>query len=111
MPARDGQAAAEAQRTPSLMFVQVGAFGQERNAAELKQRLEQQGFGNVVIRYDAQSQPALYRVRVGPVRDASEYDAVVARVSRLDIASPRLVMEPTVAADVPPAGEAVSSSN
>lgn len=81
------------ERAPPLMFVQVGAFGQQQNALELKRRLEQRGFANVVIRYDARTQPALYRVRVGPVRDAAEYDAVVARVAELDGSTPRLVVE------------------
>ena len=64
-----------------------------RTREDLKRRLEQQGFANVVIRYDARSEPALYRVRVGPVADAAEYDAVVGRVTRLDIGEPRLVVE------------------
>jgi len=91
-PVQAGGAAPRAE--PALMYVQVGAFSQQQNAAELQRRLQQQGFGNVVIRYDGSSQPALYRVRVGPVRDAAEFDAVVDRVSRLDLSEPRLVVEP-----------------
>jgi len=75
------------------LFVQVGAFGNRANAEELGRRLGQQGFANVVIRYDAASRPALYRVRIGPVADAAEYDAVANRVSRLKLGEPRLVVE------------------
>ncbi len=82
-----------ATRQPPLMFVQIGAFGQPQNALDLKRRVEQQGFSNVVIRYDVRTEPALYRVRVGPVRDAAEYDAVVSRVTVLDVGAPRLVVE------------------
>ena len=45
-----------------------GAFAAVANAETLKHRLEQRGFRNVVIRYDARSESPLYRVRVGPVR-------------------------------------------
>jgi rare lipoprotein A len=88
---------------PRAMYVQVGAFGQQRNAEELRRRLEQQGFANVVIRYDAGGEPALWRVRIGPVADAAEYDAVANRVVRLQISEPRLVVEQAGAAPGAPA--------
>jgi rare lipoprotein A len=92
--ALSGPSAASAAAAPAqALYVQVGAFSQRQNAEEIKGRLEQQGIGNVVIRYDARSQPALYRVRVGPVADAAEYDAVAGRVARLDIGEPQLVTE------------------
>lgn len=97
--------AAPATRPPQLMFVQVGAFAQQQNAADLKRRLETQGFDNVVIRYDARTQPALYRVRFGPVRDAAEFDAVVNRVGLLEVSTPRLVVEPVEAANSPLGGQ------
>lgn len=76
-----------------LMYVQVGAFSQRQNAEDLKGRLGRQGFANVVIRYDARAEPALFRVRIGPVADAAEYDAVVNRVTKLNLNEPRLVVE------------------
>ena len=85
--------ASAAARAHARMYVQVGAFSQRENAEDLKRRLEHRASANVVIRYDARSEPALYRVRVGPVADAAEYDAVVGRVTRLDIGEPRLVVE------------------
>lgn len=83
---------------PPTMFVQVGAFAGLPNAEALKRRLEQRGFMNVVIRYDARSQPNLYRVRVGPIADAGDYDSVVARVTAMDIHGPKLVLESANAA-------------
>lgn len=79
---------------PGRMYVQVGAFGQQQNAEDLKRRLEQGGIANVVIRYDAGSESPLYRVRVGPVADAAEYDTVVHRVTAMNVREPRLVVEP-----------------
>lgn len=82
-------------REAAAMYVQVGAFGQVANAEELKQRLQQLGFADVVIRYDPASQPALYRVRIGPIADSREFDAVVRRVSAMQIRNPQLVVERT----------------
>jgi rare lipoprotein A len=81
------------QAEPPTMYVQVGAFGESANAEELKRRLAARGFDNVVIRYDARKAPALYRVRIGPIADASDYDAVVRRVGELQIRDPQLVVE------------------
>ena len=92
-PAGSGPVLAASGGATRAMYVQVGAFSQRQNAEDLKHRLEKQGLSNVVIRYDARSEPALFRVRVGPVANASEYDAVVGRVTRLDISEPRLVVE------------------
>lgn len=90
----DATAAAGAAPPPTrTMYAQVGAFGQRQNAEDLKRRLEKQGIGNVVIRYDAGAVPALYRVRVGPVADAAAFDAVVTAVGRLRLGEPRLVVE------------------
>jgi rare lipoprotein A len=75
------------------IYLQVGAFGDEENAARLKGNLESNGVNKVVIRYDEQVSPALYRVRVGPLSGSSEYDALASRIASLQIANPQLVME------------------
>ncbi len=77
------------------MYAQVGAFSQQHNAEELKRQLEKQGFGKVVIRYDAGATSTLYRVRVGPVANAAEFDVVAAAVNRLRLGEARLVVENT----------------
>lgn len=78
---------------PGSMYVQVGAFGQRQNAEQLQRTLRQQGFDEVVIRYDARAPEPLYRVRIGPVSSAAQFDAVAARVYRLKLGEPRLVVE------------------
>jgi rare lipoprotein A len=90
---------------PGRLFVQLGAFGDLVNAERLKQRLASQGFSNVVIRYDAGGRPARYRVRLGPIADSQEYDAIVSRVERLDLRGPRLVVESGDPAWNVPAGD------
>ncbi len=84
---------AKAQR----IFMQVGAFSDEANAARLKGSLESNGVNNVVIRYDDQVRPGLYRVRIGPIEGSAEYDALASRLASLSIANPRLVTESPVA--------------
>lgn len=87
------------------LYLQVGAFGEQQNAASLQRRLQSRGIGNVVIRYDAAAVPPLYRVRLGPIGDVSEYDALVARLAALEIRETHLVTETaevgTAAADTP----------
>lgn len=75
------------------LFMQVGAFGDEGNAARLKSQLESNGVNNVAIRYDDGVSPALYRVRIGPIGGSAEYDALASRVTSLGIANPQLVTE------------------
>jgi rare lipoprotein A len=76
-----------------ILYLQVGAFGDRLNAQQLEQKLVNSGIVNVVIRYDASSQPALYRVRLGPIADVDEYDALVARMAGLNISNTHLVTE------------------
>jgi len=85
------------------IYLQVGAFGDEANAARLKGNLESNGVNKVVIRYDEQVSPALYRVRVGPLSGSAEYDALAARMASLEIPNPRLVTESPAPRGLPPA--------
>jgi rare lipoprotein A len=93
-------------RPPGRLYVQVGAFRELANAELLKSRLASQGFTNVFIRYDARGQAAQYRVRLGPIADSTEYDAILGRVSRLDVRNPQLVVESGDPAWNLPAGDA-----
>ncbi|MDJ0926826.1 MAG: septal ring lytic transglycosylase RlpA family protein [Gammaproteobacteria bacterium] len=78
--------------TPArTLYLQVGAFGEQANAYQLKERLEAGGVANVVIHYDGAEQPSLYRVRLGPIVDVDEYDELVARVADLNILDTHLV--------------------
>lgn len=75
------------------LFMQVGAFGDAANAERLRAKLESNGVTNVVIRYDDSASPALYRVRIGPIADSADYDALASRVRSLRIPDPSLVTE------------------
>jgi rare lipoprotein A len=93
--------AAVADDTPEseavTLFLQIGAFGEQANAMQLKRQLENNGFANVLIHHDAGSQPPLYRVRLGPIEDVAEYDTLVARMAALEIRDTHLVTAGTEA--------------
>ena len=77
----------------NTIYVQVGAFGDRENAARRLAALRAGGFGTAFVVEDAASRPTLYRVRIGPVRDVTQYDLLVEELDRLGIADPYLVTE------------------
>lgn len=91
-PARPAPARPEA-ATPAgdEVYVQVGAFGEDRNARNLAERLRRQGVDDVVVREDRAA--GLYRVRVGPVSSVEYFDWVVAQAAALGIEDAHLALE------------------
>lgn len=75
------------------LYLQVGAFGDSANAQKLRARLHSHGISNVVIRSDESSEPVLYRVRLGPISNVDEYDALLERIADIDIEDTHLVTE------------------
>jgi rare lipoprotein A len=75
------------------LYLQVGAFGERLNAQKLQQQLSGHGISNVVIHYDEGREPALYRVRLGPISNVKEYDSLVERVGHIHIKDTHLVTE------------------
>ena len=77
------------------MFVQVGAFSQEDNAARLVARLRASGFANPTVVSEPDGRRMLHRVRLGPIHDAVEFDVLSARLLAIGVAGSRLVVEGT----------------
>ena len=75
------------------VFLQIGAFGEQLNAQQLRQQLQTSGISNVVIRYDSGTEPALYRVRLGPIKGVNEYDALLKKMADMQINNTHLVTE------------------
>jgi rare lipoprotein A len=75
------------------LYLQVGAFGDRINAQQLQNQLELKGLANVFIREDLATSPALYRVRIGPVSDVANYDALVELTASMQITETHLVTE------------------
>lgn len=92
----DGAAAGRSNPEPAgqgRIYVQVGAFGDPDNARRRHNQLEDGGIARAFVQEDAAGRPVLYRVRIGPIADATEYDSIVARLSRLGIDDAHLVTE------------------
>ena len=74
-----------------LLFVQVGAFADEANAERLAERLKASGFPSSMVVSDGNGRRALHRVRIGPLRDAYEFDQVSGRLRTVGVLDSRLV--------------------
>jgi rare lipoprotein A len=75
------------------IYVQVGAFGELTNARRRFALLRNGGIGSAFIRKDSSSSQTLYRVRIGPIADVTQYDSIVAELQRLGITETHLVTE------------------
>ncbi|MGH8308952.1 MAG: septal ring lytic transglycosylase RlpA family protein [Steroidobacteraceae bacterium] len=80
------------QSPPPVLFVQAGAFAEERNALRLAERLRSAGVQGVVVRPPLEG-GRLHRVRIGPVASVAEFDAVAARLAALGVVDVRLAMD------------------
>lgn len=90
-PAPAAQAAPPEQE--AKIFVQVGAFGDPDNARRRIKQLRENGVTKTFVLEDTSRTPALYRVRIGPIRDVEQYDAIVAHLRSMGIADSHLVTE------------------
>ena len=81
-----------AQSAPPL-YLQVGAFGDPQNADRRLRLLQQGGIGSAFVAADYSVNPALYRVRIGPVETVEQHDALVARLAGLGIEDTHLVTD------------------
>lgn len=75
------------------LYLQVGAFGDIENARRRFDQLQAGGIEPAFVHEDAAARPALYRVRIGPIADAVQYDAVVVKLRNLGISEMQLVTE------------------
>lgn len=82
-----------AQAPPPTLYMQVGAFADENNAQRALQRLRSAGLGSAFIAPVADDKPLLYRVRVGPINEVTDFDQLMAKLTALGFADARLAME------------------
>ena len=77
------------------LYLQVGAFGDRSNAQLLLNRLHGNGFPNAVIRSDQAAAASVFRVRLGPITNVTEYDELIEKMAALEIIDTHLVSEST----------------
>ncbi|MCF1182370.1 septal ring lytic transglycosylase RlpA family protein [Marichromatium gracile] len=73
------------------LYVQVGAFGDPRNAERLRSRLRPELGDPILVENSRSADNALYRVRIGPLASHTEASALTERLAGLGIAETRLV--------------------
>jgi rare lipoprotein A len=84
-------AASAPQSRDAKIFVQVGAFGNPDNARRRYTELRDSGVSKAFVVEDASRTPVLYRVRIGPIKDVDQYDALVAHLHSLGITESHLI--------------------
>lgn len=82
-----------AQAPPPSLYVQAGAFADERNAQRLLERLHDAGLASAFVLSPLEGKSGLYRVRLGPVTSVAEFDALAARLSALGIPGAFLALD------------------
>jgi rare lipoprotein A len=93
-PAPAAPAAPSPQRIDEdRIFVQVGAFGSRDNAERRLAALRSASILTAFIVQDTSVSPAIYRVRIGPIRGIVQYDIIVEELENLGIADPYLINE------------------
>ena len=73
------------------IFLQVGAFGSRENAQRRLAALKKANILASFIAEDTSVTPAIYRVRIGPLRGIVQYDIVVEELENIGISDPYLV--------------------
>ena len=73
------------------IYVQVGAFGDVDNAKRRFALLRDSGIDAAFVHKDESRSPALYRIRIGPVRGVDDYDELVNKLTRIGVTESHLV--------------------
>lgn len=77
---------------PTTMYLQVGAFSSWVNAESLRQRLAQIA-NNIQISANDNANKPMYRVRIGPLSDDQEAQAIVTKLADLGINNASVVVD------------------
>ncbi len=81
------------QAPPPALYLQAGAFADERNATRLIERLHAAGLTSAFVLAPPEGKRQLYRVRLGPVGSVEEFDRFAARLAALGIGDARLALD------------------
>lgn len=78
---------------PHDVFLQVGAFGDVENAKRRFRLLRDRGIDNAYVHKDRSQQPALYRIRIGPIGAVRDYDTLVSKLRQMGITDSHLITD------------------
>jgi rare lipoprotein A len=82
-----------AETPPPSLYVQAGAFADQRNAERVLDRLHTGGLPGAFILAPPDGQPLLYRVRLGPISSVPEFDQLAAKLKALGFPDARLATD------------------
>jgi rare lipoprotein A len=74
------------------LFLQVGAFAEEKNARALALRLQENGIGISAVVHGNGDAGNLHKVRIGPLATVEDVDAMTAKLVALGLKDPQLVI-------------------
>lgn len=93
-PARSGAVTTAPGKTPKpLLYLQVGAFADPANAERAATRVRAARLGSVDVVAVRIGGKTLRRVRLGPLRDAAEADALAPRLKALGLGEPQVSVD------------------
>ncbi len=72
-------------RNKKKIFIQIGAFNEEKGARELKKKVSNIGVKYVFINKARSKNKIFYRVRVGPMQTASSYEDTINKLTSLNL--------------------------
>jgi rare lipoprotein A len=78
---------------PQTLYIQAGAFADERNAAQLVARMKASGIDNAFVQNPPDGKSRLFRVRAGPIANTADFDRLAAQLAKLGISDVRLAMD------------------
>ena len=82
-----------AQVPPPPLYVQAGAFADQRNAQRLLDRLHAGGLSKAFILAPLDGKGTLYRVRLGPITGVPEFDQLASRLKAFGIPDAHLATD------------------
>jgi rare lipoprotein A len=75
------------------IFLQLGAFSDRSNAERMVQQIEPARLGRVAIETSEVNARQVHRVRLGPLASVDAADALVERVEKLGLGTPRVAID------------------
>ncbi len=85
--------ASAASAADAHIFLQLGAFADRGNAQRVVEKIERAGLGTVTIVTTRINEREIHRVRLGPLPTVEAADALVARIERLGLGTPRVAID------------------
>jgi rare lipoprotein A len=82
-----------AQSPAPALYMQAGAFADEKHAQHLLERLHSAGLAGAFVVSPLEGKSRLYRVRVGPVASVAEFDQLASRLAALGVRDARLAID------------------